>query len=336
MKPNIFEIATKELNQDAFITWLLQYADPENKEHDEDLHICATKFVEQLIDKQYPDFNEDIVKVKAGRQWRNIDVWAEINDKYLLIIEDKTNTSHHSDQLARYKNTSIEWCNENGYQSPICIYLKTGNESQTSLTYIIKQGFAIYNRQDFIKLLSNHINIKNEIFIDFYERLTRLEKVNNQFETKKIGKWNGDDWQGFFQYLEKNMKLVNWHYVNNPRGGFWNAILNWDYWGIYPAYLQIEEGKLCFKISTDPDEYDMPEDVNRSEIRNKFHNLVMNKATELVINTIKKPSRFGKGNYMTAALVHKKDWLGADDNFIKKEQTLQELEKYIQFLRDII
>ena len=27
MKPNLFSIATKELSQDAFITWLLQWAD---------------------------------------------------------------------------------------------------------------------------------------------------------------------------------------------------------------------------------------------------------------------------------------------------------------------
>lgn len=320
MKPNIFEIATKELNQDSFITWLLQYADPENKKHDINIHNCATDFVKQLINKQLPHFNEDIVKIKAGRQWQNIDVWAEINDKYLLVIEDKTNTSHHSNQLTRYKTLSIEWCNENGYQTPICIYLKTGNESLTSLKHISTQGFAVYIRQDLIKLLSNYSNITNDIFIDFFERLTRLENVNNQFETKVLGKWNGNDWQGYFQHLEKNMKLVNWNYVNNPNGGFWNAVLNWDYWGIYPAYLQIEEGKLCFKISTDPDEVEIPDNVTRAEIRNTFHNLIINKAKEYGILKIQRPLKFGNGKYMTVAVVNKKDWLGADDMVIEKEK----------------
>ena len=32
MKPNLFEIATKELSQDGFLTWLIRYADPEAKE----------------------------------------------------------------------------------------------------------------------------------------------------------------------------------------------------------------------------------------------------------------------------------------------------------------
>ena len=35
MKPNIFNIATKELSQDAFITWLLLFADEGCKREDE-------------------------------------------------------------------------------------------------------------------------------------------------------------------------------------------------------------------------------------------------------------------------------------------------------------
>ena len=34
MKPNIFDIATKELSQDAFITWLLAFADNDNQQYD--------------------------------------------------------------------------------------------------------------------------------------------------------------------------------------------------------------------------------------------------------------------------------------------------------------
>jgi hypothetical protein len=152
MRPNIFEIATKELNQDAFITWLLQFADSKYKTTDELLNECGKSFVYQLIRKQLPTFDQPILKVNAGRQWENIDVWAEINDKYLIIIEDKTYTSHHSNQLTRYKTTAEQWCIKNNYEKPICIYLKTGNESQSSLNAIINEGFAVFNRVDFINL----------------------------------------------------------------------------------------------------------------------------------------------------------------------------------------
>lgn len=333
MKPNIFDIATKELNQDAFITWLLQFADSKFKTVDSLLNECGKTFVHQLIKKQLPNFDEQILKVNAGRQWENIDVWAEVNDKYLIIIEDKTYTSHHSNQLTRYKNKAEKWCSNNGYEKPICIYLKTGNESQSSLAHIEKQGFAIFSRLDFINLLDEFKDIDNDIFRDFYERLKRIEKSNNEFENKLIKDWNGNDWQGFFQFLEKEIKIVDWYYVNNPSGGFWNAVLNWDYWGIYPAYLQIEQGKLCFKISTD---INMPENTTRSEVRNKLCNLILKKSREFGFENINRPSRFGNGKYMTVAVVKRENWLGADDTILDKETVVKTLNNYLTFLKQVI
>ncbi len=336
MRPNIFDIATKELNQDAFITWLLQFADSKYKATDELLNECGKSFVYQLIRKQLPTFDQPILKVNAGRQWENIDVWAEINDKYLIIIEDKTYTSHHSNQLTRYKTTAEEWCIKNNYEKPICIYLKTGNESQNSLNGIINEGFAIFNRVDFINLLEQFKTTQNNIFLDFLERLTRIEKSNNEFEFKNIGEWIGADWQGFFQFLEKEISIVNWNYVNNPNGGFWNAVLNWEYWDIYPAYIQIEQGKLCFKISTDPDELEMPENVTRGDIRNKLHNLIISRAKELGFPNIRRPDRFGNGKYMTVAIVDRENWLGADNSKVDKKAVANLLTAYKNFLKQII
>ena len=110
-RPNIFKIATKELSQDGFFTWLLKWADPTNQQYNTDLHDCAKKFVELLVSKQINlSDNFKINKVEAGRQWENIDIWAEINDNILLIIEDKTFTKQHSKQLERYKEIAQNYC----------------------------------------------------------------------------------------------------------------------------------------------------------------------------------------------------------------------------------
>mgnify|MGYP007070998983 CR=1 FL=1 len=140
----------------------------------------------------------------------------------------------------------------------------------------------------------------------------------------------------FFQFLEKQIQIVNWHYVNNPSGGFWNAVLNWDYWGDYPAYLQLEQGKLCFKISTDPDEVEVPENLTRAEIRNQLHNLILTKSSEFGLKHIRRPDRFGNGNYMTVAIVDRENWLGADNDRLDKETVVKTLTDYLTFLRDII
>lgn len=339
MKPNIFDIATKELSQDAFITWFLQWADPQNVEFDRNLNLCASDFLIKLIKKEFPNFDEKIETVKAGRHWENVDVWAEVNNKYLIIIEDKIFTGQHSGQLSKYRTIAEDWCNEQipKYNSPICIYLKTGNESQQSLDFVIKEGFKLFNRQELINLIEKHNTITNDIFNDFLTRLIKLEKINNEWEKKIIDQWNGNDWQGFFQYLEKEINIVGWNYVNNPNGGFWNAVLNWDYWDeTYPVYLQIEEFKLCFKISTDPEEVDLPENVSRGHIRNKVSELILNTAKTKGIDTIRRPDRFGSGKYMTAAIVYCENWLGSKNEIINKKKVADRLLYYKSFLLDVI
>lgn len=140
-----------------------------------------------------------------------------------------------------------------------------------------------------------------------------------------------------FQFLEKEINIVNWHYVNNPSGGFWNAILNWEYWDIYPVYIQLEEGKLCFKISTDPDEpVEMPENVTRGEIRNKISRLILSSAKDKGFSSIRKPDRFGNGKYMTIAVVDRKNWLGSDDSVVDKKTVVNLLSSYKDFLEKII
>ncbi len=132
MRPNIFNIATSELSQDAFLTWLLQWADPSNREYDPDLHSCAQEFVRLLISSQYNGDIKEIVGIEADTQWEHIDVWAEIyTDRinYILIVEDKVFASERRDQLAVYKNITEKYGVENNF-TPVCIFLKTGSEPE--------------------------------------------------------------------------------------------------------------------------------------------------------------------------------------------------------------
>jgi hypothetical protein len=148
MKPNIFEISTKELTQDGFVTWLLKWADPVNKKYDTKLNECGVDFVKFLIRKQYND-NIEIKKVEADRQWKNIDICADVNEQYFIIIEDKTFTGEHSNQLEIYKKISLERCKKSD-RKLICIYLKTGTEAKSSLKNIAEKGFSIVERFELI------------------------------------------------------------------------------------------------------------------------------------------------------------------------------------------
>jgi hypothetical protein len=333
-KPNIFNIATKELSQDAFITWLLRWGSKENEVRNKKLHKCGVEFATKLIKKQYKDFNDDIIFVNADRHWDDIDIWADVNNKYMIIIEDKTNSKEHSDQLSKYKMNAKKWCKKNNYEL-ICIYLKTGNESKKSLNVVMKKGYSIFSRKDFLELLYNY-NIENDIYTDFKERLITIEKINNAWDKKLFQEWNGNDWQGFFQYLDEKMDIVDWGYVNNQSGGFWNAVINWEYYDIYPLYLQTEQEKLCFKISTDPEELDMPKGVTRSKIRNEISEFIINNAKKYGYSEIERPYHFGSGKYMTVAIVNGINWIGDPEKIVNKEIIINNVNKYIIFLNKIL
>ena len=130
-RPNIFSFATSELSQDAFICWLIRLADESYKDSNNELHELGLKFVNLLTGIS----EDEIHKVTVGRQWENIDIWVEINDNVILIIEDKTETSIHDDQLNRYKeNVKSEYKGMRNEQ--YFVYIKTGNEPKVTLSEI--------------------------------------------------------------------------------------------------------------------------------------------------------------------------------------------------------
>jgi hypothetical protein len=292
------------------------------------------QFVKDLIWKTFPGTNLEIEKVIAGRQWNNIDVWAEVTctDKnYLIIIEDKVFTGEHSGQLEKYKKSAEEWCAENNFEL-VPIYLKTGSESDTNLKGIKTKGFEIFSRQEFIKLLEKNLEIRNDIFIDFKERLKTLHISYTEFENKILDEWTDLCWIGFYQLLENEIKLVNWGLVNNPAGGFWNAVLNWEYWNDFPVYIQIEQGKLCFKISTDPEEVELDETFDKRLVREQWSNIIIRTANALGQFEVRRPDRFGYGKYMTVAIVDREYWLGHGTEKINSEKVIRKLKKYKEIM----
>ena len=324
MKPNLFNIATRELSQDSFITWLLQWAAPDCSALDAALHKCATDFTKQLLSLQ-TTAPATIESIKAGRQWNHIDVWAEVNDDLLLIIEDKTFTGQHSGQLKRYRDCATAWCEQHG-RKLVSVYLKTGSESSSSLNKVRKDGYAVFSRNNFIKSL-NAPTVTNAIFTDFRDRIISLELEENQYQDKIIADWNAPDWKGFYQGLEQLRPVIDWNLVNPPGGAsFWNAVLNWYDYDSFNAYMQIEQGLLCFKLG---EVYE-----NMAEVRNRLHRILMDGCKDKP--EIKRPRRFGNGTYMTVAVVDRKDWLGPNDKKVDMAAVASRLNDYEALLIRIL
>ena len=130
---NLFDFATKELSQDAFLRWLLaNFNDPV-------VGIASKKLLSEMI-KLFPDQPLDIDKIteiKTWAQYKNMDVGADVyvgqNKVATFVIEDKTNSSEHN-QLEKYDGEIDKW-NDQKYKYRI--FYKTqlvGKEERESIT----------------------------------------------------------------------------------------------------------------------------------------------------------------------------------------------------------
>ncbi len=279
----------------------------------------AKDFVRLLIGQ-----SEDylIFKVDADRHWKNIDIWAEINDEYFIAIEDKTNSGEHSDQLERYKQIATEYYNDKNYKLSF-IYLKSGNESADTLKKILDKGYSIVDRKSVLGIL-NKRQVHNEIFNDFKEYLSAIENQTNSYIKFEniISDWRAAE--GFFIKLQERIdEWSHWRYVANQSGGFLGFWYHWnssDDFG--EIYIQIENAfengiKLVIKIA-DWDE--------TTEILYKALYEISTIAKSYGLSIVK-PDRYRAGKTSTLAIVENAFSVDSNGDF--------EFEKFMFVLNNL-
>lgn len=147
-RPNLFDFATSEPAQAAFICWLASWADPALKEQNEAMHATATSFLDRLIEVGNGPKPAEYRSIQVRRQWKDIDVLLVVNGDTAIIIEDKTDTKDHSDQLERYKKAVASEFQANRIAA---VYLKTGD--QGNFKTVTEAGYALFLRKDFLAIL---------------------------------------------------------------------------------------------------------------------------------------------------------------------------------------
>jgi hypothetical protein len=277
-----------------------------------------------LLLKQTPDFK--INKVEAGRQWNNIDIWAEINDEYFIGIEDKTNTGEHSEQLERYKQMATDHYKDKNYKL-VFVYLKTGNESSATLKKVIEKGYSTIDRRAVLSVL-NQREVHNDIFNDFKEYLTAIEiQTNSYTKFENIT----SDWkagEGFFIKLQEIIpEWTDWRYVANQMGGFLGFWYHWQGTNdIGEIYIQIENAfeygiKLVIKIADwEPSTetlYELLDEIKPYATKNGI--------------SIVKPDKYRAGATSTLAIIENAFTVDNEGNLVidKLLNTLKALEKTI-------
>lgn len=309
--PCLFDFATSELSQDAFIAWLVKWSDDS---FSGSVHDFGREFLSRMLSfAGVKDFCMNHLKIEVFRQYYHIDVFCEINDnKIALIIEDKVNATQHDNQLERYKK-AIE--QQKKYEQIVCIYLKTGDQSNYDSEK--NAGFTVVNRKNLLEWFNSEVCKRachdNKIVDDFVRHIQGIEDLVNGYLTEPLDKWDWNAWKGFYMALQAELSDANWDYVANPAGGFMGLWWGWRKDGDGYAYLQLEEAKACFKF-----EVSDAAKERKSDIKYDWNQRILE-----TYNTMREQSRFNVevvrpsvlrvGQWMTVAIL-KDDYRVADSN----------------------
>lgn len=317
--PNLFDFATSELSQDAFLCWLIAWADPSLADADATLHRTGRALLSQLLAKhglELPGSGSaasatSAASVKVSRQFEHIDVLATIGETIVLAIEDKTDTVNHSQQLDRYRDVVEEYFPDRQHA---LIYLKTGDQS--SYRAVEAKGWRVFDRTDLLAILRPaRPQTTNAILVDFLDHLEGIERQVRAFATAPPSDWDAMAWKGFFGALRDELDGT-WAYVPNPTGGFMGF-----WWGFNEIaggelYLQLEQDKLVVKVAVD-------DRARRREIRDAW---VTRALAELSSMGFERPARLGHGTYMTVAVLDA-DYRHHENGRLDLERTLAQLRQ---------
>lgn len=339
-KPNLFNYATKELSQDAFLCWLIEWADTKYK--GEKLHDVGTVFLKSLLAKVNVEYNK-LTSIEIKMQWEKIDalILLELdNRKVALIIEDKIHTTDHGNQLERYKelvekklkNDEPKDYKLKDYELK-CIYFKTGDSANHKGAE--NAGYGVYLRQDFLEAVKDYKDIDSDIFQDFYKTMAMWEVRISEFKTKVLSEWDNRDFIGLFIDLSKGVlkdkKDLDWGYFSG-RSGYLKC--RWGYINInmkendFQFFLQIHSNGKIISFRT----YEIDSTENMRLIHDDFIKFANDNGCPEVV----KPKMLKFGNTCAIAIVKCKNWLGNDTDTYNAEFVAKNLEKYIKLHADFI
>lgn len=301
MRPNLFDFAPSELSQDAFLSWILAYADHERGESRPAIKALGREFLSAIFNKDHataPPAQVDSVAV--SRQVCGIDILCVVNGTIAIVLEDKVGTTEHSGQLDAYSRNVEKLGFSEAGKRIVRIYLQTGNQS--SYKQVRDSGYHVFSRVDLLALLEAPAGLfareRSDIVEDFWCRLQRIEGEVQSYRELPPERWSANARMGLFMVLQDAFPKARWRYVAGGLYAFYWCGGTCALDGCEP-YLQIEAASgrlvLCFKIS-----------IHRASDlrarRERWHRDLIAGAAQVGLH-VSAPQRFGSGSTMTVGII---------------------------------
>lgn len=201
----LFKFATKELSQDAFISWCINWFNYQEQvkgdKNKEKLCEMSKKILNKILNSKNIT-SKEVKNVSIIRQFENIDILVVVTlknlEQYLIIIEDKVsaNLSEHQKKDLYVEKLTQALENNTEKQNLISltnfdknkiipVFWKTSKwnekkeELKKELENNIKKEVICIDGNDTLEMLKDYVGY-SEIVEDFYICLEEYLRVNNQ------------------------------------------------------------------------------------------------------------------------------------------------------------
>lgn len=199
---NLFNYATKELSQDAFLMWLMANY---NCEEDKQLKDASRKFICKLFEINNVDINEnDILNVEVYPQENKIDIYAIIDvqdkGKYGVFIEDKTSSFEHN-QLVKYNKNIENIKNIDKLDHVLKIFYKSHLIDNEERKRIIDAEWKEFVFDNIYNFFVEYKDVNNIILSQYSKYIEKLYLDSNNKE--KTNDNNINAWESYFRNVIK-------------------------------------------------------------------------------------------------------------------------------------
>jgi len=309
MKPNIFKYATSELSQDAFFCWLLEWS---SKEYNgEELNKISLKFINYICKNTNIDRINSIESIEIRKQEKNIDFYVIINNRLIILFEDKTKTKLRGDQLKRYKEYI-----ENKYKNyeKSFVYIKSDIIFSNETKEVEKENYLIIDLYKLIEILDD-VNL-HVIYNDYIDYLH--DKRNNylSYKTNAFHEWSEKNWLGFIHEL--NYKLENSEFGKHYKGN--------DTWWLVLSSREEEDHELTLEINDKECMLKTKFNKNDKHIL-IFKEKLIEQLEEYLADYKVSNSASTGGKSMTVAYI--KDYMVLENSIINFDKTLDKIKDII-------
>jgi len=227
--PNIFHHATSELSQDAFLAWLCEWADDKYVSHPSGMHHAGRAFISWLFGKKglpTPAYT----KVDVQLQYLHIDVLVKLTlsdggIRYLLI-EDKTYTSDHSEQINGYLQALRE---KDAIEDPshvLPVYFKSSLEPRKN------DGILRLYLTDIMECVGvlDKMTYQSEVLRSWCDARMEEHTTHEKYRSLPVTSWENAQWYGCFDQMSRRDEMIEMEagYGYVPLGDFLGFWLGWE------------------------------------------------------------------------------------------------------------